>query len=522
MRLALAGNRGPRMREKPATIGRETILPVPTEGWDTDTPVAELPPTRAIVLENWIPKGIQLEMRRGSADHVTGLTNPVETLMPYNSGSASKLFAACDTAIYDVTNAGAVGAASDSGFTSARFSWVNFTPGGGTAYLWLCNGVDNPRHYNGSAWATPALTITTYTDNDISYVFESKQRLFFIFKNTLTFGYLPVESVAGTVSNYPLGSVFSRGGRLVAGGTFSHDSGDGPDDYTCFLTSEGEVAVFQGTNPASSADWAKVGTYYCGEPVGDRPVFRLDGDLAILTVNGVLLASNTFNSDAPIDPTRYLSARIGTAFRQATGTNAGNGWEGLYYPAGDLMLINQPINATRSQQFIRHRLTGGWGRFTDWNAGSFAVFNKKLYFGSLAGTIYLADTGNNDDGANVRADYQTAWSVLGLPGQIKTLLEARPIATSRTGASVAIAARTDYRNTPSVPSPPQTTLTGALIWGTGLWGTGLWGGENAGTRAWRAISGEGQTVSLLVRANSNNSPFSMNGIGLRFSKDGQI
>ncbi len=522
MRQPLVRARGPRIASKPAVIGHEGVVPVPVEGWDTDTPVQELPLTRAIQLDNWIPKGISLEMRKGHDDHVTGLGASVETLMPYNSGTASKLFGAANTAIYDVTSAGAVGAASLGSLTNARWSWVNFTPGGGTAYLWICNGVDDPYHYNGSAWAIPALSITTYTDNDISYVFDSKERLFLLFKNTLTFGYLPVESVAGTVSNYPLGSVFSRGGRLIAGGTFSHDTGSGPDDFTCFLTSEGELAVYQGTNPNSATTWAKIGTYYCGKPVGDRPLFRVGGDLAVMTVNGVVLASAVFAVATEVEPLHDITGRIGSAFRAAVSTNSGNGWAGLFYPSGDLLLINYPVSATKSRQFVRHRLTGGWGRFTNWNAASFALLDGNLYFGGIDGTVYRADYGYDDNGSDIEATYQSAWSAIGAPGQTKTLLEARPIMTSPTGASVGIVARTDYRTSPAIPDAPTAELTGALIWGTGLWGTGLWGGENAATRNWRAISGAGHSVSLALRAASNASPFAMNGLQVRYEVGGQV
>ena len=83
---------------------------------------------------------------------------------------------------------------------------------------------------------------------------------------------LSVQSVAGTVANFPLGAVFGRGGRLVAGGTLTHDGGSGPDDYTVFVTSEGEVAVYAGSNPGNADEWAKVGCWFVGEPVGDRPL----------------------------------------------------------------------------------------------------------------------------------------------------------------------------------------------------------------------------------------------------------
>jgi hypothetical protein len=193
----------------------------------------------------------------------------------------------------------------------------------------------------------------------------------------------------------------------------------------------------------------------------------------------------------------------------------------LYYPKGDLLLINYPISETQSRQFVRHRITGGWARFTNLNASCFAVFAGNLYFGGLDGTVYRADYGNNDNGLSVEATYQSAWTALGQPN-VKTMLEARPIMTSTTGASVAIIARMDFRTTPSIPNTPSVELTGALVWGTGLWGTGLWGGENSQTRKWRVISGNGNVASIALKASSNASPFAMNGIIIRYSVDGQV
>ena len=44
-----------------------------------------------------------------------------------------------------------------------KFESVNITTAGGS-FLWICNGADAPRHWNGSAWATPTLSGVTATD----------------------------------------------------------------------------------------------------------------------------------------------------------------------------------------------------------------------------------------------------------------------------------------------------------------------------------------------------------------------
>jgi len=492
-------------------------LPAPVEGWDTDTPVAELPPTRAIVLDNWIPKGIALEMRKGYEAHVTGIANAVETLMPYNAGASSTLFAASGANIYNVTSAGAVGAAVQSGLTHARWSYVNFTPLSGVAHLWICNGSDAPRHWNGSAWATPSLTLTSFSSTDIFFVWESKQRLFFLLKNSLVFGYLPVETIAGTVSEFSLGSVFSLGGRLIAGATLTFDGGAGPDDYTVFLSSEGEIAVYQGSNPGDSANWSLVGNFYAGEPIGDRPLIDLDGDVGVITRNGLVPVSQVFRGKKPIEQVRYLTGVISTAFRDHVSVGANfSGWEGVFYPAGDLLLLNAPTSASTAVQFVRHQITGGWTRFTGWNFACFEVFQGRLYAGGYGGDVYLCDENHDDGGDDIVGALQTSWSSLGSRGVTKALRMWRPIVTTQTGAAVRGVARTDYSAFPSLPGWPTTTLSNALVWGEGNWGEKLWGGENLGARQWRSISGVGHTVSLVIEAQSLQSQFALNGIDLIF------
>lgn len=521
MRSALARRPQRRAAERPNWGAQETFVPAPSQGWDTETPVAELPPTRARVLDNWLPSGVQLKVRNGYAEHVTGITGPVETLMAYNAGSNSTLFAAAGANIYDVTSSGAVGAASLGSMSTARNSWINFTTSGGS-FLWICNGVDNPRHWNGSVWATPSLTVTTFTDNDIAYVHGFKERLFFVFKNSLTLGYLPIQSIAGTVSNLPLGAVFNFGGRVLALGSLSRDGGSGVDDYLCVLTSQGEIAVFAGTNPADATAWALVGVYYVGDPIGDRPFVNIGGDLGVITRNGLISVNQVMAGATEQANAHIISAIISTAFREAAVRGAGfTGWEAISIPEQDLLIVNAPATAETANQFVRHRVTTGWSRFTGWNFETFEIFNSNCYAGGSDGTVYLCFNGNDDNGADITAAFSGPWTTLGAP-VLKTLMEIRPIVTTATRAVLRLVARTDFRQAPPLPAWPVGTVTNALIWGSGIWGTNLWGGEDATTRQWRAISGEGHSVSIVAEARSNQSEFTLNGFQLRYTVGGQV
>jgi hypothetical protein len=441
----------------------------------------------------------------------------VETLMSYNAGATSSLFAAAGTAIYNATGSGAVGAAVQTGLTSARWSSVNFsTPGGN--FLWCCNGADAPRHWNGTTWTQP--TLTGVTPADIVYVFESKQRLFFILKNSLSFGYFAVETIAGAVSTFNLGSVFSRGGRLVAGATFTQDGGQGPEDYTVFASSAGEVAIYRGSNPGNAADWGLVGSWFIGEPIGDRPILELDGDVGLITREGVIQIGAELVTNEALQPSNTLTARIGRAFRAHVAATSGQtGWQGLVYPSSDWLVIAAPSGV----QFVRHTSTGGWSRFTGWLATCFGLFATRLCFGTADGRVMLADVGFLDDGAEITGTIETAWTSLGGRSAFKTMKLARAIVTTDTGASIGLVARMDYRSTPPIPPPPQTAVTNIFVLGSTLFGelgNDILGGEDMATRQWRSISGAGHVVSIAMKCESRQSVIALNGIDLIYEVGG--
>ena len=92
-------------------------------------------------------------VRKGQAEHVTGIGSQVESLMVYNEpDGTSTMFCAAGTSFYDVTASGAVGAAVVSGLNNSRWQHNNFTNSGGTTYLTCFNGVDSPQYWDNSSW----------------------------------------------------------------------------------------------------------------------------------------------------------------------------------------------------------------------------------------------------------------------------------------------------------------------------------------------------------------------------------
>ena len=63
---------------------------------------------------------------------------------------------------------------------------------------------------------------------------------------------------------FPLGQIFKMGGFLVQMATWTIDNVSGMDDYAAFITSEGEVAIYQGYDPTQQSTWSLVGVFRIG------------------------------------------------------------------------------------------------------------------------------------------------------------------------------------------------------------------------------------------------------------------
>jgi len=126
-------------------------VPAPIGGLNARDSIANMKPTDAIIMDNWVPGTTSVAIRKGYTAHVTGFAAAVETLMVYQATSIPKLFAVSGTGFYDATTPGPVGAAVVTGLSNARWQYVNFGTAGGQ-FLYAVNGADKARMYDGTNW----------------------------------------------------------------------------------------------------------------------------------------------------------------------------------------------------------------------------------------------------------------------------------------------------------------------------------------------------------------------------------
>jgi hypothetical protein len=436
-----------------------------------------MPPTDAIVLENWIPYPDRLQMRMGVSDWTTGFAKTVYRIHTYSSPTgAETLWATTDDGVFNATSSGAVGA-TVAALTNGKTSGAIISTGASN-YLTLVNGTDNAKQYDGTTWSSIA-TFTAAT-NTLSYVETYRQRLYFIEKNSLNLHYLAANAVSGADTSYNTGSVFRRGGYLVALGTWTIDGGTGPDDHLVMCTSMGELAVFVGADPST---WSYKGTYYIGRPLGTMPFFKYGGDLLYLCEQGLFPLSKALLV-ASLDRTTAISQKIQQTFADAGSAYFSNfGWQITAMPDIPLILVNVPGSNIR-YQYCMHPATGSWTIFSGWEAQCFARAGSALYMG--VGTKTVKAGGSSDYGGNITATMFQANTNLGY-ARSKKIQEIRPVFEANGDFSYNIGVASDFQDIGQTNPVSGASAGSAALWGTAQFGAALWSGSNNITRAWRAV-----------------------------------
>jgi hypothetical protein len=444
----------------------------------------------AVVLVNLIPGDQGAEMRFGCQEHAAGIAARINTLMPYSAPSgANKLFAASGAHIYNVTSEAAVdpGISEVDGLGSDLFSHTNFGNDGGN-YLICCNGVDPVQSYDGTSWAEPS--ISNITSDDLNYVVPHAERLWFIEKQSLSGWYLDPDAIAGPATEFSIAGIVNHGGSLVALASWTRDGGAGSDDVMVFLTDQGEIVLFSGTDPSAAETWSKVGLFKIAPPVGKRCVVKAGADLAIITSQGVVPLSTILPAPISQEAKVAITNKIEGAFNKAY-LSAGSvqGWQIIEYPRRRLMLVNVPLsNGTTFEQFTMNVSTGAWTKFKSWDATCWAMSGENAYFATVDGRVMALTDDYTDDGEPIEVDCLMAFSDYGTPAK-KQFLQVKPLFTALQGTDTPIEMKTDYDLSPS-------TLTQALIPSSGTpwespWSS-TWGAPVVSVANPQSVGGYGQ------------------------------
>lgn len=319
-----------------------------------------------------------------------------------------------------------------------------------------------------------AMTGVATSELSQNWVYQS--RLFYVKKDSLSAWYLPAASISGAAVELPLGGVFTLGGSLLFGSSWSLETGSGGLSEQCvFVTTEGEVAVYQGTDPSDATKWSKVGIYRIGKPLGPNAHFRAGGDIVIATDIGLIPLSQALQKDFAVLSPSAISAQIETIWNEEVKARSAGDWNCLVWSEGQMAIVVPPQTTDQpAVMYVTNSRTGGWSKFTGWQANCLVVFQGRLFFGSNDGLVVEGNVTGTDLGNSYTGVYVPMFSDLGVAGR-KVASMSRAIMRAVSNPNEKLSMQADYQV--NLPPPPDAgnSVTNN-VWGAAAWGSSKWGG----------------------------------------------
>lgn len=488
-------------------VASSATIPAPVGGLNDRDSIANMPATDAVILDNWWPEPSKISIRQGCVEHASGFPGPVDSIIEYSPPDGFvKLFAASGGGVYDITSSGVIGEPVVDDLVNNRWQHVSATTLGGS-FLYLFNGADHALLYDGSEWkhidgASEPSIIGIDTTRIISgCVF--KNRLYLVEKNSLSLWYLPFVSIGGTAKELPMGTVFQRGGYISAIFSWTIDAGAGADDHFVIISSNGEVAVYSGTDPETVGAFALVGVFKFGRPVGQRCGIKFGGDLLILCEDGVFPLAQALLT-ASIDRRVAITDKIQNSIHKEVRQRFNSfGWELCLSPENSAIMLNVPSGHGRSYQYVQNTLTGAWTKFKGWNAQTIVNSSLGVYYGGQD-AVYKAWQGNLDNREPIVADVLQAFNYFGSTSRTKLFTMVRPyIQTSGTPA-ILFGLNGDFDPQEPVGALAYTQPSG-MVWGTMVWGDMVWGGSLRQINAWATVGGVYKSAAVRLKIQGNGA-----------------
>jgi hypothetical protein len=341
--------------------------------------------------------------------------------------------------------------------------------------------------------------ITGINSNKFIHVNLFKNRLYFTEEGSMRVWYLPVNSISGEAQPLEFGGIARNGGYIQAMATWTIDAGQGADDYAVFVTSMGEVIVYNGTDPESADTWALKGVWQLGYVFARRCFYKFAGDILLLTQDGLVPLAASLQSSR-LDPRVNLTDKIYYAISQAATLYGINfGWQIAYYASENMLIINVPINSG-TQQFVMNTISKSWASFSGFNSQCWELSNDQMYFGA---TGYIGHFWNaySDDGDNINAEVQQAYSYFDARGQLKRFTMIRPIFQTDNGIpSVLTGINVDFATQNDLGTVSFNAQNAAIgSWDNAIWDESQWGGALSITKSWQGVTGIGYSGGVAMK-----------------------
>lgn len=372
-----------------------------------------------------------------------------------------------------------------------------------------------------SGWSVTTISGSGLNPNNLITITVHQQRCWYIENNTMNVWYGAVSAFQGVLTVLPLGQLFKLGGTLMQMASWTIDNVAGINAYAAFITSEGEVAVYQGYDPSQIATWSLVGVFRMGRPIGRRCLTKYASDVLVICADGLAPLSKSLLTDRT-QPDVMLTDKIRNAINADVQSFSANyGWQVIEHPIGNKLIVNVPEIANGvTHQWVMNTImqSNAWCRFKNWLANCWEIQQDSLYFGG-SGKVYLGDVGYSDSGAAITVDCKPAFSYFDYL-QEKRFLMVRPNFRVSSPINPSVTLNLDFDDTAN-PGPLFTTGLTAP-WNTSPWNVTPWGGTFPvfNVKNWIGVSGIGYVASGRISFQVSNIAVQWQSIDYMFEKGG--
>ena len=161
-----------------------------------------------------------------------------------------------------------------------------------------------------------------------------------------------------------------------------------------------------------------------------------------------------------------------------------------------MLVINIP-NPTGTEQYVMHTISKAWCNFTGIDTTCFELHNDDLYFGGNGFVGKFWDT-NADNGAQISATCQQAYSYFDNPGQQKRFTMVRPTFLVDVGApGIYCGINTDFQTQNNLGKVSfQQSPTTTAIWDAAHWDNDVFAGNLVISRNWQGVTGLGYSGGI--------------------------
>lgn len=402
-----------KMNVNRAAKSRDFILSAPIQGLNVRDNIDAMDPLYAITMDNYIPLDSKIQLRPGFSKHadLSGI-GKIYGLASYRKPNNNRFIAISNGKAYNITSGANI---TELGSISGNVECqkVQYKD-----RLFFVNGSSTPKMFyiddnNDAHFEDWGFSGTNLLDGKIINAAVSKEFLWFVERGSLKAWYsAQAGNVSGTLNSFDLSQISKYGGELIAVADWTVDGGQGIDDLTIFVTSEGEIFVYSGSNPNSASSWELKGSYKMSKPIGYNCLMPYQGDIVIISEDGYIPLSRALALGASGQSNYAFSDNIrGLVLdRTANGKNK-TGWQGVIYTKRGYGIFNVPIDQTFEQHVINVN-TGAWCRFTGINSYRWCEFEGNLYFASSK-IVYKFDDGWSDDGLEIEGHIEQAYNNFG-------------------------------------------------------------------------------------------------------------